>query len=70
MLGRERTEEGFSVRYQRLPGLPDALEALAAAERDCCRWATWNVRDGHDACVLEVTGPPDRIAPLAAAFGL
>ena len=70
VVGGERTEDGFAVRYRRGPGVADTLRTLAAAERDCCGWASWNVTDTGDACVLEVTGPPEQIGPLAAAFGL
>ncbi len=68
LVERVRTENGFRARFRRSPDISDALSALVAAERDCCGWASWALSDEGNCVVLDVTGPPDRIGALAAAF--
>lgn len=68
VVDRVRTENGFRVRFRRSPDISDALTALVAAERECCGWASWALSDEGNCVVLDVTGPPDRIGALAAAF--
>jgi hypothetical protein len=67
-----RSGHRLEVRYQAEPGVRDELEALAAAERQCCAFVAWDVsHEGHHA-VLHVTadpGAPDDVAPIAALFG-
>lgn len=70
VVARVRTAEGFRVTFRADPGVANAIRLLAGAEGDCCGWATWRVLDRADATVLDVAGPPDGIAGLAAAFGL
>lgn len=65
---RVRTESGLRARFRRSPDVSAALSALVAAERDCCGWASWELTDGGNCLVLDVTGPADRIAALADAF--
>lgn len=55
----------------RVPGLGEELQALAAAERQCCSFAQWNVTHEEDYVVLHVAadpGRPDDIAAIAALF--
>jgi hypothetical protein len=62
----------LEVRYQPRLGLREELEALAAAERQCCSFAAWNVSHDHDHVVLRVAadpGAPDDVAAIAALFG-
>lgn len=68
LVDRVRTENGFRARFRRSPGISDALRALVAAERDCCGWASWALSDEGNSVVLDVTGPPERIGALVAAF--
>ena len=70
LVDRVRTEDGFRVRFRRDPGVAESLRVLVDAEGDCCGWASWDVADERDHAVLQVTGPPERIASLASAFGL
>ncbi len=67
-----RSGHRLEVRYQPEPGVRAELEALAAAERKCCSFVTWDVsQDGHHP-VLHVTADPsapDDLAPIAALFG-
>ncbi len=53
-------------------GVRDELEALAAAERQCCAFVAWDVSQDGRHPVLHVTADPsapDDIAPIAAMFG-
>lgn len=68
LVERIRTENGFRARFRRSPDISDALRALVAAERDCCGWTLWALSDEGNSVVLDVTGPPDRIGALVAAF--
>lgn len=70
LVQRVRTEAGFQLRFRRNPGLSQSLDALVAAERDCCGWAEWTLSEAGDHLILEVTGPAERIGPLAGAFGV
>lgn len=65
-----RIDGGFRVRFRHDPGVPETLQALVDAEGRCCGWASWVVADDEGCSVLEVTGPPEGIGRLAAAFGL
>lgn len=60
-----RAGHRLQVRYHPGPGVHQELEALAAAEQECCPFVTWAVTedDGHP--VLHVTTHPDtpRISP-------
>ena len=58
------------MRFHRRPGIAETLRTLVAAERECCGWASWAVSDSGRYAVLDVTGPPEQIGPLARAFGL
>lgn len=68
----QRTAHQLEVRYQPEPGVRDELEALAAAERECCKFVAWDViQDGQHPVLLVTADPstPDDIAPIAALFG-
>ncbi len=59
------------VRYQRELGVREELEALAAAERQCCAFVTWTVSEDDDSVVLNVAadpGRPDDIGAIATLF--
>lgn len=63
----------LEVRYQAQPGVRDELEALAAAERDCCSFVAWEVTQDGPEAVLRVTAEPSApgdVAPIAALFGV
>jgi len=61
----------LEIRWQADAGVRDELEALAAAERECCSFASWIVStDGGDIVLRVAADPtsPDDIAPIAAVF--
>jgi hypothetical protein len=68
----QRDGHRLEVHYQPEPGVREELEALAAAERQCCAFVAWDVREERHHIVLHVTANPsvpDQVAPIAALFG-
>lgn len=65
---REHVENGFRIVFDR--SALEVLTALVAAERSCCGWASWSLCSDDSTATLEVSGPSEPIAALAAAFGL
>jgi hypothetical protein len=69
-----RFEDGeLEVRYRAAPGVLEELESLASAERICCSFVTWAVRDDDGQAILQVIAPvdsPDAVAPIAVMFGV
>jgi hypothetical protein len=65
--------DGVAVTYRRSTDVAAELEALVAAERDCCAFASWHVTPHEDKIVLTIMArtPADRaaVAELGAAFG-
>lgn len=62
----------LEVRYRARPGVADELAVLAAAEQECCAFATWTVAVVEDQAVLRVTAPPEHpkaVEPIAEMFG-
>lgn len=62
----------LTVRYEPGPGVQEELEALAAAEAECCSFVDWSVTQNGGVPVLLVTADPetaDAVAPIAALFG-
>lgn len=67
-----RAGSQLKVRYEPGPGVQEELEALAAAEAECCSFVGWSVTLDGAVPVLLVTGEPDTpdaVAPIAALFG-
>jgi len=68
-----RTGRELEVRFQSGHGVQDELEALAAAEGQCCAFVTWTVLLDGGQPVLLVTAPedsPDDIESIATAFAI
>jgi len=62
----------LEVRYRPEPGVREELEALAAAERQCCSFVAWTVTEDGGHPILRVVadaGTPDDVASIAALFG-
>jgi hypothetical protein len=62
----------LEVRYEPKRGVGEELDALIAAERQCCSFVAWEVSQDEDHVVLRVTadpGAPDDVASIAALFG-
>jgi hypothetical protein len=61
----------LEVRYEPALGVREELEALAAAERQCCSFLAWEVRQDEDQiflCVKADASRPDDVAAIAALF--
>jgi hypothetical protein len=66
-----RTGRELEVRFHPGPGVREELEALAAAEAECCAFVAWTVLLDGGQPVLRVTAPEDRpedIESIARAF--
>jgi len=66
-----RTGRELQVQFQARPGVLEELEALAAAEAQCCAFVAWTVLLDGGQPVLRVTAPEDRPEDLewiASAF--
>ena len=62
----------LEVRYTSRHGIREELEALAAAERECCPFVTWTVGQEGSYVLLRVEADParpDDVALIAALFG-
>lgn len=66
--GLRREGDRLVVRFRRRPGVREELDALAAAERECCSFAEWEVTQDADHVVLTVRSEPDGLATVAALF--
>jgi hypothetical protein len=66
-----RSGHRIEVHYQAEPGVREELEALVAAERQCCRFVAWDVREEGSQPVLYVTADPsapDDVASITVLF--
>ncbi len=63
---RESTQ--IVVRYRRRPGVLDELEALAAAERQCCSFAEWHVIRDSEYAELHIRSDPESLAAIEALW--
>ena len=62
---RTLTERGLRLEFRRDAGVEKELCELAALERDCCRFAEWNVTNEGTHAVLDVTGSGDEAVAAA-----
>jgi MerR family copper efflux transcriptional regulator len=65
-----RDADRLIVRYRNEQGVREELDALAAAERQCCSFADWKVAQEGGHVVLRIASSPDGIAALAELFGV
>ncbi len=63
---RAATPDGLRLSFR--PDAEDELRALAAAETECCPWATWTVGRGGGAVVLDVRSAAEGVAALHSMF--
>jgi len=66
--GRHETAGGVRLRYPREVDVA-ALAGLAAAENDCCRWATFTVTIEPGGVTVDVTGPEAARASIVRMYG-
>lgn len=56
------------IRYPRLAGVSQELEALVSAERTCCAFADWRLKPEGDTVVLEIRASDEGLEALAVAL--
>lgn len=55
-VGRAVTDRGLRLEFRQEAGVEDELRELALLERDCCRFASWDVTTADGRVVLDVSG--------------
>jgi hypothetical protein len=66
--GTGRTETAAGLRMSFRPDAEDELRGLAAAEAECCRWASWTVERTAGTVILDVRSSADGAAALHGTF--
>src|SRR5215467_8964324 len=65
---RANTAQGVRLSFRPEPGAEDELRALAAAETECCSWATWRVHVSPAQLILYVSAAGDGVFALQLMF--
>jgi hypothetical protein len=69
LAGRAELSDGVRLTFRAGPGTEAELRGLAAAEAECCTWASWTVRPAGGQVVLTVNAATaDGAATLHAMF--
>lgn len=68
MTGRAQTPDGLRLCFRGEPGDEEELRGLAAAETECCPWATWTVERDADTIVLDIRSTAEGVATLHRMF--
>lgn len=70
MTGRAQTAGGLRLTFRADPGAEAELRKLAAAEKECCPWASWTVHAAGGQLVLTIqAATADGAATLHSMFG-
>jgi len=69
LLSRTTTAVGERLAFRANAAVAVELDALVAAERDCCPFLTLRVERADRALVLDVSGPADAMPIVEAMFG-
>jgi hypothetical protein len=56
------------ILYEAWPGVHEELEALVAAERECCAFAEWEVVRQSENVVLRIRADAQGLAAIVGAF--
>lgn len=70
LVDKAATEAGVRLRYAATDRVEGELRELAAAERECCAFASWDVTRTPEALVLDVGAAPDAVPAVRAMFDL
>ena len=65
----QRTPDQLVVLYRSQRGVCEELEALVAAERECCPFAEWEVTRDAEHVLLRIRSDAQGLAALVDAFG-
>jgi len=68
--GVRRDANQVVVLYRPEAGVREELDALAAAERECCSFAEWQVTQDADHVALVIRSDPDGLATIAELFAV
>jgi MerR family copper efflux transcriptional regulator len=68
LVDQHTTPSGVRQRYRPEPEVERELRDLAAAERECCGFASWDVRASEGSLELEVSSPGDGAAAVREMF--
>ena len=68
MTGRVESPDGLRLYFRGEPGDEEELRALAAAETECCPWATWTVERDAGTIVLDIRSTAEGVATLHQMF--
>jgi hypothetical protein len=68
-LGVQRLPDELVVRYRPQPGVAHELEALVAAERECCSFADWQLTQDSEHLLLRIRSDAQGLAAIVGAFG-
>jgi hypothetical protein len=68
-LSRTPTSVGRRLALSPDPAVAAEVDALIAAERDCCSFLTLDVERCDDALIIHISGPPDAAAIVETMFG-
>lgn len=70
MTGRTQTAGGLRLTFRAVTGAEAELRGLAAAEQECCPWASWAVHAEGGLLVLTIqAATADGAATLHSMFG-
>lgn len=68
LLSRTATPSGRRLAFPAEPAVTGELDALVAAERDCCPFLDLTVERFDDAVILDVSGPPEAAEIVETMF--
>jgi hypothetical protein len=69
LLRRSATPRGLRLEFRPQPAVAAELDALVAAERECCAFLTMRVQRADERLVLDVDAPPEAREVITAMFG-
>ena len=68
LTARDQIEGGVRLTFRSGPRTEQEVRELAALERDCCGFATFDVRASRDHVTLDVTSSGDGVAAVRELF--
>ena len=69
LLCRSATPRGLRLEFRSRPAVAAELDALVAAERECCAFLTMRVHRADERLVLDVDASPEAREVVTAMFG-
>jgi hypothetical protein len=69
LVSRTMTPGGLRLAFHPDRGAAEELDALVAAERECCAFLTLTVARSEDRLVLDVAAPAEAAAVVQTMFG-